>query len=599
MLGSLRFRTAAAYVLLIVAVFAALGVYILQRVEDDFRDTIRADLASQAQMVKNVVAPLVVEGAPPAEIDAVAKDLGAHNDTSATIIGPDGAVLGDSDSDAATMGNQLSAPEVAEALRSGRGDSERRNDALDGDYTYVASRITDGDRVVGVVRVGRPSAAVNSALTDITRTIFVAIAVAAVVGAAVSIAIGSAVLRPLASLARAARSMAGGDLSARVSPRPSGEVGEVADAFNQMAQSLQELMAAASDERRRLTAALNSGTDAVLAVNAEGRITFANQAAQRLFSRTLAELLGNPFVWVMPDEALVGALRASREEGQRETRIVERPNRQFLQVTTTPIIGGGEWSALVVSHDLTDVKRLEQVRRDFVANVSHELRTPLASVKSVIETLQGGALDDRDTAQEFLARADAEVDRLVLMVEELLELSRIESGEVPLAQEPVEIAAVIAQAAERLRPQAERQGIALSVKLSPDLPSVTGDADRLERAAVNLIHNAIKFTPSGGSIHVSAAARDGAVEVAVSDSGAGIAPEDLPRVFERFYKADRSRGSRGSGLGLAVVKHTVEAHGGTIRAESALGGGSTFRFSIPLAGSPAGGQPPEAESHGA
>jgi two-component system phosphate regulon sensor histidine kinase PhoR len=361
-------------------------------------------------------------------------------------------------------------------------------------------------------------------------------------------------------------------------------VGEVADAFNQMALTLEELMAAASDERRRLTAALNSSTDAVLAVNAEGRIAFANQAAQRLFSRTLKELLGNPFVWVMPDEPLVDALRASREEGGRETRIVERPNRQFLQVTATPIIGGGEWSALVVAHDLSEIKRVEQVRRDFVANVSHELRTPLASIKSVIETLQGGALDDEATAQDFLARADAEVDRLVLMVEELLELSRIESGEVPLAREPVEMAAVVSQAAERMRPQAERQGIELSLDLPPDLPRVTGDADRLERAAVNLIQNAIKFTPGGGSIRISAAALDGAVEVAVRDTGAGIPPEDLPRVFERFYKADRSRGGRGSGLGLAVVKHTVEAHGGRVVAESELGRGSTFRFTVPVSG---------------
>jgi two-component system phosphate regulon sensor histidine kinase PhoR len=584
MLGSLRFRTAAAYVLLIVAAFAALGVYILQKVEDDFRDSIRADLASQAQMVKNVVAPLIAEDAPAAELDALAKDLGAHNDTNATIIGGDGSVLADSDVDPAAMENQLSEPEVAEALRSGQGDSDRRSEPLGGDYTYVATRITEGDSVVAVVRVGRPSDTVNAALTDITRSIFIAVAIAAVAGAAVSLTLGTAVLRPLAGLARTARAMAGGDLSARVDPRPSGEVGEVADAFNQMALTLEELMAAASDERRRLTAALNSSTDAVLAVNAEGRIAFANQAAQRLFSRTLKELLGNPFVWVMPDEPLVDALRASREEGGRETRIVERPNRQFLQVTTTPIIGGGEWSALVVAHDLSEIKRVEQVRRDFVANVSHELRTPLASIKSVIETLQGGALDDEATAQDFLARADAEVDRLVLMVEELLELSRIESGEVPLAREPVEMAAVVSQAAERMRPQAERQGIELSLDLPPDLPRVTGDADRLERAAVNLIQNAIKFTPGGGSIRISAAALDGAVEVAVRDTGAGIPPEDLPRVFERFYKADRSRGGRGSGLGLAVVKHTVEAHGGRVVAESELGRGSTFRFTVPVSG---------------
>jgi two-component system phosphate regulon sensor histidine kinase PhoR len=363
-------------------------------------------------------------------------------------------------------------------------------------------------------------------------------------------------------------------------------VGELADAFNHMAESVQDLIAAASQERNRLVAALNSSIDAVLAVNAEGRITFANMAAERLFVRSQDELVGNPFVWVMPDEQVIEALRASREEGLREMRLIERPSRYYLQVITTPIISGGEWTALVVFHDLTDVKRVEQVRRDFVANVSHELRTPLASIKSVIETLQSVALEEREAAQDFLSRADAEVDRLVQLVEELLELSRIESGEVPLARQPVEMAAVLAKAVERLRPQAEKQGLNFTLEVAPNLPPVIGDAERLERAAVNVIHNALKFTPSGGSVHVSAGLADSGVTVRVSDTGVGIAPEDLPRIFERFYKADRARGSGGTGLGLAVVKHTVEAHGGTVSVQSELGHGSTFSFSIPAASLP-------------
>jgi len=221
------------------------------------------------------------------------------------------------------------------------------------------------------------------------------------------------------------------------------------------------------------------------------------------------------------------------------------------------------------------------VRRDFVANVSHELRTPLSSIKSVLETLQAGALEDRKVAKDFLLRADMEVDRMVQMVEELLELSRIESGEVPLAQEPVEMGTVLARAVERIKPQAEKQNLTLTLEVPPDLPPVIGDGDRLERASVNLLHNAVKFTPAGGSIQASAYFANGAVTVRVSDTGTGIDSEELLRVFERFYKADRSRGSRGTGLGLAVVKHTVEAHGGTVSVESTPGRGSTFSFSIP------------------
>ena len=421
------------------------------------------------------------------------------------------------------------------------------------------------------------------AFQEVTGSAVATAAVAVVAAGFLGVALGGSIKSSLDTLARAARTMSGGDLSQRVSLRPPGEVAEVADAFNQMADSLEALLTAASEERNRLIAALNSSSDAVLAVNGEGRVAFANAAAVRLFERAPEDIVGNPFVWVMSSEDATEALRVSREDGRREARLIERPNRQYLQVITAPIVGGGEWVALVVLRDVTDVKRVEQVRRDFVANVSHELRTPLASVKSVIETLQGGALEDEATARGFLARADAEIDRLVQMVEELLELSRIESGEVPFDQQPVEMGNVLAEAVERLRPQAEREGLNLTLDVSPDLPPVVGDAERLGRVAVNLLQNAIKFTPAGGSIRVSVALAGGDVTVKVSDTGTGIAPEDLPRVFERFYKADRSRGSIGTGLGLAVVRHTVEAHGGTASAESEPGRGSTFSFSIPAA----------------
>jgi two-component system phosphate regulon sensor histidine kinase PhoR len=285
-------------------------------------------------------------------------------------------------------------------------------------------------------------------------------------------------------------------------------------AFNRAAAALESLVAAASQERGRLTAALNSSTDAVVAVDAQTRVAFANSAAGRLLGREAEIEPGSPFVWLVPDQDLMEALRSSGEEARSETRIIERPNREFFRVIVTPIVGGGDWSSLVVFQDLTDVKRVEQVRRDFAANVSHELRTPLAALKAVIETLQVGALEDEPAARGFLAQADGEVDRLVQMVEELLELSLIESGEVPLAEEPVQVSDVIASAVERLRPQAQRQKLHLSLSANGGA-TVRGDRVRLERAVVNLIHNALKFTPEGGSVQVSAVAADGGVLVRV------------------------------------------------------------------------------------
>lgn len=433
-----------------------------------------------------------------------------------------------------------------------------------------------------LISIGAYELAQDGSTKNFAILVSIAILLAAVAAAVLYVAILNSLLKPVERVAGAAKRIAEGDLEERVAPVPSGEAGLLANAFNEMAESIQSRVGQASDESRRLLAALNSSTDAVLAVDSEGRVVFANVAAERLFGRSHSELIGNPFVWFMPDEALVQALRATRIEGTRSVMTIEHPNRRYFQVNTTPIAPGSDWAALVVFHDLTEVRRTESVRRDFVANVSHELRTPLASIKSVIETLQAGALEDETVALNFLTRAEGEIDRLVQLVEELLELSRIESGEAPLAKERVEMAAVIAAALDRLRPQASRQAIQLTADVAA-LPPLIGDAERLERVVVNLVHNALKFTPSGGSVNVRAVQVDGGVKVSVTDTGVGIAPEDLPRVFERFYKADRSRGGGGTGLGLAIVKHTVEAHGGSVDVESTLGRGSTFAFTLPTA----------------
>jgi two-component system phosphate regulon sensor histidine kinase PhoR len=581
MLGSIRLRIAA-YVLLIVAAFGALGFYVIHEVDADMRSNTESYLASEAQIVANSVRPLLASAAPQSSFDALAKQIGAGVDTRVTIIALDGTVLGDSEADPAMMENHAGRPEVQAAMQSGSGKDTRSSNTLGVDFSYVAQRVDVNGSPAAVVRVARPLSAIDATLSSITRSLLIAVVVTGAIAALLSLIIGTTIVRPLNALAGAARGLAGGDLTRRVKPRPAGEIGEVADAFNQMAENVEGLVDAVSEERSRLTAVLDSGSDAVLAVDAEARVTFASRAVGTLLGRRPEEAVGNPFVWALPEEQVVEALRDARETGKTRNLVIERPKGRFLQVSAAPIAGGGDWVALVVFHDVTEAKRVEDTRRDFIANVSHELRTPLASIKSVVETLQSGALEDEAVARDFLARADAEVDRLVQTVTELLELSRLESGQAPLAKEPIDVGPMLEQAVERMRPQAERKGLKLGLEIAPELPSIVGDAQRLEQATVNLLDNAIKFTPEGGSVRVSAAAVDGAVQVEVEDTGAGISAEKLPRIFERFYKVDRARGDRGTGLGLAVVKHTVEAHGGTISARSEEGRGSTFTFTLPV-----------------
>ena len=254
-----------------------------------------------------------------------------------------------------------------------------------------------------------------------------------------------------------------------------------------------------------------------------------------------------------------------------------------LRIIVTPLHEPGTQGNLVMLQDLTQIRRLEIVRRDFVSNISHELRTPLASLKALVDTLRDGALDDRPAAEHFLDSIETEVDALTQMVQELLELARIESGQVPVRLRPAALADLINPPVERLSSQAERAGVNLTVSLAPDLPMVLADPERVQQVITNLVHNAIKFTPEKGSITITAETATREVIVEVSDTGVGIAPKDLPRVFERFFKADRARSAGGTGLGLAIARHIVQAHGGRIWAKSIEGEGSTFFFSLPTA----------------
>jgi two-component system phosphate regulon sensor histidine kinase PhoR len=394
-----------------------------------------------------------------------------------------------------------------------------------------------------------------------------------------------AISRTLRRIDATVHTMVRGNHAARVDYYDEGALGELAEDIDALAVILQRQEDATAQERERLTSTLNASIDGVAAVDRETNVLFANDALHRLLDRatsTPADIVGHPLVWSLPDEHVLDAVRASRDHGEPSVTLIERPGRRFFQVAITPITNGGEWAVLVVIHDLTDVRRAELQRRDFVGNVSHELRTPLASLRSVVETLSDGALEDRPAAEEFLRRADHEVERLINLVEELLELSRIESGELPLDIQPTDIKALLHEALELARPEANRRRVELKLDVAPELEVVELDAKHIDRAVYNLVQNAVKYTPAAGTVTVQARRLENQLEVSVRDTGIGIPASDLPRVFERFYKVDQSRASGGTGLGLALVKHAVEAHGGHVSAESRIGEGSTFRFVIPL-----------------
>ncbi len=333
-------------------------------------------------------------------------------------------------------------------------------------------------------------------------------------------------------------------------------------------------------EHKRLAAVLEQMTDGVLIADSNGQIQFANPAAEKLFESPNA--VGRTVVEVIRHHQLVETWKRCQQTNEIQSESVELPaRRQFLQLIAIPDQHAG--GSLLLVQDLTRVRRLETVRRDFISNISHELRTPLASLKALTETLQDGALSDPEAGPRFLGRIATEVDALTQMAQELLDLSKIESGQVALNLAPVSSKKLLMSAAERMKLQAERAGLILQVVCDDDLPNVHADQARLEQVLVNLIHNAVKFTRPDGEVALLAESVSEAVRFGVKDTGIGIPLDDVPRVFERFYRVDKSRTGSGTGLGLSIARHIVEAHGGKIWAESEEGRGSTFYFSIPVA----------------
>lgn len=354
---------------------------------------------------------------------------------------------------------------------------------------------------------------------------------------------------------------------------------QLSNAVKALALTLRMRTSFVDAERARLATVLDQMTDGVLISDAAGRVQFANPAVERLFETK--DIIGRTIAEVFRQHQLIEAWQRCQQTGELQTESVERSaKRQFLQLIAIP--DQDTHGSLLLVQDLTRVRRLETVRRDFISNVSHELRTPLASLKALTETLREGALDDPPAARRFIERIETEVDALTQMATELLELSRIESGQVPLEFKSVPAANLLLSATDRMRAQAERAGLMLRLAPPPDTAEVRVDPPRLEQVLVNLIHNAVKFTPPGGEVVLSAQAEDGFVRFAVRDSGVGIPADDLERIFERFYKADRARSGGGTGLGLSIARHIVEAHGGKIWAESVEGQGSTFYFTIPV-----------------
>lgn len=382
-------------------------------------------------------------------------------------------------------------------------------------------------------------------------------------------------------LTRAVQEAVGDDTKNIMFPECRDEVGALATAIRRILRRRHRLLKKRERARERLMVVLEHLADGIIILNKSGSVRLLNPAAERLLHTSTSYARDSSFIRVVRDHRMAELWQKSVESGEEESQAFELNDERFVRMVVTPFREGVARGYMVVLQDFTELHYLQRVRRDFVSNVSHELRTPLASLRALAETLADGALEDPPAAHRFLDRIQVEVDALTQMVQELLDLSRIESGKASLNRVSTAVAEAVVTPIERLTPQSHRASVHLAVDVPDDLPTVFVDLGRIQQVVINLVHNAIKFTPPDGEIAVRAWHDGKYVIVSVADTGAGIPEEDLSRVFERFYKSDRARSGGGTGLGLAIAKHIIQAHGGSIWVESVEGRGSTFYFSMP------------------
>jgi len=535
------------------------------------------------------------------QLQTIVRELSRRALARVTLVDSTGQVLADSavqDRDLAGVENHRTRPEIEQAVATGSGTDIRASHTTGDRTLYRAVRLNEPGTTSSplYLRLGLPMTALEQELTKLKRNLSLAFGSAFLIAVGLSVWLARGLTKPLSDMATAARQLAAGNHSVRIQTSSRDEVGLLADTLNHMTNELRSKIEELSEDRAQLLAMLTSMVEGVMVLDYKGRILQVNPALERMFGVTRTEARGRQSSEVFGHpklNALVSTVLAQRT-GQ-EDEIILTPSGRCLDVEAS--VAGGEQDneacAVLVFHDITELRRLENIRKDFVANVSHELRTPLTSIKGYVEALLDGGKDDPETSVRFLDIILKQSDRLNLILEDLLQLSKIESGQVQFKQEPLHIGSVVERTIAMVKPLADKKHHRLSSQIAADLPLISGDQERLVQVLANLVDNAIKYTPEGGLITVAArripVAKNTAheqcdgIELTVTDTGIGIPERDRPRVFERFYRVDkaRSRELGGTGLGLAIVKHIVEGHGGQVWVEGNVPSGSRFVVRLP------------------
>ncbi len=525
------------------------------------------------------------------EVKSLVPELGKEIGVRITVIARDGVVIGDSEHDPVTMENHAGRPEVIEAVSKGVGRSRRYSITIKKELFYVAVPLKDkGGRIEAIVRTALPLSFIEKAFSSIKSKIIYIGLILTLFAFLLSLVSSRAITKPLDKIIAVSEEIAEGNFNVNIPIADKmGEIGKVNRALGRMAEKLDELFKEVSLEKGQLEAVLGAMSEGVMVVGSDGKVILINRALKDMFGIKDVSF-GKPYWEVLRNREiteLVEYTLRTRKAGKKEIPLFY-PVEKYYLASGIPL-NSPEGGAIVVMFDITEFKRLEKIKADFVANVSHELRTPLTAIKGYVETIESEAYEDTDERNHFLNIIKRHTDRLINIVSDLLVLSEIERKEASWEEEPktvleeINFKEIVSSSLEAIKSKIEEKGLRLSLNIKEGLPVYRGDGFLLEQMFINLIDNAAKYTPEGGAIEIGISKPDSHFIIEVSDTGIGIPKEHLPRIFERFYRVDKTRSRKlgGTGLGLSIVKHIVIMHGGRIEVQSEAGRGSKFIITLP------------------
>ena len=571
---------------IIIIIIFAISVELLATfyLRNYYIDHLASDLESTAHLIKDFLYQDITENNL-FQIKSKTGALGKEIKTRITIIDITGKVLSDSEESPALMDNHSDRPEIKEAILGKTGRSIRYSFTLETDMLYIAIPIVEGNQIISIIRLALPLVEVNKNIAYLTRIILSTTIISLLIASLISVIISLSITRPIKEMTEISKSISKGDFSKKLEIHSRDEIGQLSLALNQMSEDLENKIKIISEDKNKMEIILSSVIEGIAAIDKKGKLILCNDAFKKIIHCSL-EALGR-FHWeIVRNNQLNELLKDTIQKGQTSTQEITIlfPQEKIFSASATPL---GEkrniWGAVVVLNDITQIKKLEKMREEFVANVSHELRTPLTSIQGFIETLKGGAVNDPEKAQRFLEIIEKQSNRLNSLVEDLLKLSKIESQETALNLQLTNLKELLDKVMAEFKEKIILKKIQINTNISPQFPLLKIDPEQIELALGNLLDNALKYTPEKGEISISFLEREKDIYLEITDNGIGIAQEHLPRIFERFYRVnkDRSRDLGGTGLGLAIVKHVVKVHKGTIGVDSTPGKGSKFFIILP------------------